>query len=324
MLTVACLAHHVGSSPTRAQGAVDAQRQIGRFALQQHDTSTAAQELHAEMAGVPKGKMVGAGAFDVPEGYFRDAVAILRKPLPGRDWLCTGVLVSRYAVLTAGHCVCNLELDKITPATRNSDIGAIAVGEQADSIVKVTIRSAITLEPDYCRNGQRGRDLGLVFLHADLANSETEFQFVAKPHFDRPKLVAAARLAPSVLYLSSAIRALTVVGFGLSNNNAVGTKKFGVIPIVSRLCGTPLARSTFHCSAGRETVLAGPTADSCAGDSGGPAYVVTGSDYYLAAITSRAVNSLGTCGPGGIYTLITPDIVNWIRTKVGSGVSAYE
>jgi hypothetical protein len=54
--------------------------------------------------------------------------------------------------------------------------------------------------------------------------------------------------------------------------------------------------------------------DSCEGDSGGPTWVRTRQGATaLAAIASRAVKGREYCGAGGIYSLVTPAIIDEIR-----------
>ena len=53
--------------------------------------------------------------------------------------------------------------------------------------------------------------------------------------------------------------------------------------------------------------------DTCQGDSGGPVYLRYYSRFFLVGITSRAALKIGGCGTGGIYTLLTPRILAWVR-----------
>ena len=63
------------------------------------------------------------------------------------------------------------------------------------------------------------------------------------------------------------------------------------------------------------------------GDSGGPAYVYHQDQYWLAAITSRAVRG-AACGPGGVYTLTTGEVAEWVeetlRMRDGERILAEE
>lgn len=72
-------------------------------------------------------------------------------------------------------------------------------------------------------------------------------------------------------------------------------------------CGTNEAQQKYGCNAGIEMIARAPFLDkeSCNGDSGGPAYMWSGSDWLLAGATSRATKeSQRNCGDGRIYTRV--------------------
>jgi secreted trypsin-like serine protease len=104
---------------------------------------------------------------------------------------------------------------------------------------------------------------------------------------------------------------------------------FAGVPIESRICGFEAQQRAYGCAAGLETVLVHPRRekDTCRGDSGGPAFAVIEEEgrltYVLVGITSRAVDPSGSCGPGGIYTLLTPQLVDWMRLE-GVPIHAYD
>ncbi len=308
----------------------EATRRAGMFAAAKSQSDSARKSASPELLRMldadaleERTRVVGGAV--IPLGYFRDAVAIVRSG--EMSGLCTGVLVSRSAVLTAGHCICNLGID------RAPDKFIVVIGEDLNG-TRTRVARAVLYDEAPCNSQKQrvGLDLGLLHLDRErIEDADVQpgpgLGLVFEPAL-RPRILpighaAAARLAPTSLYLSSAVQSLTIVGFGLDDIGLPGIKRYGIVGMVSRLCGTPLARGTFHCAAGREAVLAGP-ADTCSGDSGGPVYVVVGRDYYLAAIVSRAIDASGRCGPGGIYTLITPHVVNWIRSLVGAEAVAYD
>src|SRR5262249_46498326 len=83
----------------------------------------------------------------------------------------------------------------------------------------------------------------------------------------------------------------------------------------------------YKCELGREMVVIGRApepmkvqSDTCSGDSGGPVYLnpVAGTRYLVAA-TSRASGPDAKCGPGGIYSLVTPDTVAWLTSDKTHG-----
>lgn len=269
-------------------------------------------ELQGKVIGVP-----------TAHGYFRDSIAIYQPEGAYYANLgCSGVMISDTVALTAAHCICDLGLTGLVSGGGARETH-VYVGEE----LKVEpswpnaarILRAALYDPDFCRRRAPGTDLALLFLNeANVSDGRL------KPVPPGPaKLVdagrfAPARLAPAHLLLSNALQSLYVVGFGLDSAGKSGRKNVAQVPIVSRICGSELTRAYFRCAAGREIVLAGLTGDTCNGDSGGGAYAVMGKDYYLVGITSRGIEA--SCGPGGIYTLITPDVLRWIRAQ---GVAPY-
>lgn len=174
-----------------------------------------------------------------------------------------------------------------------------------------------------------------------------------------------------------AAKALRAVGYGYDDKDQLNRKNEADIAIASNFCegqtkaGVPIS-NYFDCIAGKELVggvvaprdeyetsdcidesrdlsfwepgteISGLCADTCNGDSGGPAFVVSAdiaSDrekyknafelpetYKLAAVTSRAVDtdhvpgwltdSGNMCGNGGIYALISGDTRSWINDTI--------
>ena len=128
-----------------------------------------------------------------------------------------------------------------------------------------------------------------------------------------------------------------IVGFGYQRNRNrygvyelgdIGQKAYGYVFRTSECTGDASALPR-GCLQSKEIVLSdsGTQVDTCAGDSGGPAYVLAANDasFRLVAITSRSTSPSGACGPGGIYGLIDTDAVDWIEEKLresGEGTSA--
>ena len=60
-------------------------------------------------------------------------------------------------------------------------------------------------------------------------------------------------------------------------------------------------------------------ADSCPGDSGGPAYVLEARKFVPVGLVSRGVTvvSRNLCGTGGIYTLLgRDDLLAWLHKRL--------
>lgn len=286
---------------------------------------------------------------------FRETVAILQtREAEGSDTalsgLCTGVLVSDLTVLTAAHCVCNLDLlsadgratavvvydavaDRrgkyllapIAEPRARFEYGPLQAGQRSSRLDRT--RQPALLDPAFCAALSQGRllkgsDLALIYLDPDRTAVDSPAD---EPEFvDLIQDRAKAHFAPSELLTSPALQHMTVVGFGISDFISDDRRfwgKVGVrVPVADATCGRAYAQANYDCAPGREAVLVdGHTGgDTCQGDSGGPAFIRYFGAYYVAGITSRAATG-GRCGEGGIYTLITPQVMAWInwRKRVG-------
>ncbi len=256
-------------------------------------------------------RVIGGERITPENDFFLHAVAL--RPYMGGTAMgtCTGVLVNEEAVLTAGHCVCDLlggqnlsgvRLLAIFGANAPSRLSAaLQVGRDVD-LTKTKL-----FDQRFCKKYSRtsrlwyGFDIAVVFLRRPA-----------------PENVKPAVLAPPELYLSRTTNALTVVGYGINSRTDRGfgdrPKFHAAIAIGSKLCdGHDGGLLYVDCVPGREMILNDwyYQRDTCRGDSGGPAYLYDGSNYYVAAITSRAFSG-ARCGPGGIYSVITPQVRAWL------------
>ena len=216
------------------------------------------------------GDRIVGGAL-VPAGRFMDCVAV------GSDgeWGCTGTLIAPNVVVTAGHCA--------SVATRvyfGSDV------TKPGKIVRVAKR---VVHPKYRKI--RHNDL-MVLVLAEKVTAVA------------PRALAASKLVDEATDAR-------VVGFG--NTEASGTfgygkKRFVDIPIASNSCEGSVDGAddsvSYGCDPKLELVAGRPllAQDTCTGDSGGPLYLAKGSDWVVAAATSRATDSaMSNCGDGGVY-----------------------
>jgi secreted trypsin-like serine protease len=212
------------------------------------------------------------GGTEVQPGEFDDCVAV------GSDaeWGCSGTLVARNVVVTAGHCA-----DFATRVFFGTDVRA------AGRVVRVRKRHR---HPRYHKG--KHNDLMVLLLAENVTG------------------VAPRRLAPA-----RTINAATdgrVVGFGHTDptgTSGYGRKRKVDVPVASPSCSGAIDGHddsvSYGCDRLLELVAGRPllARDTCSGDSGGPFYVDDGNGaWLLAAATSRATDSaVNNCGDGGIY-----------------------
>jgi V8-like Glu-specific endopeptidase len=217
---------------------------------------------------------------------FPDCVAIGSSS----DWCCTGTLVARNVVVTAGHCK--------GPCSSRVFIGT---NVNAPGVAEVVNVIKAVRHPQYNQGGKHN-DLTVLILERDVTS--------VKPR----KLATSAMI--------NKVTSVRVVGFGNTDPDSTGgygVRRMVDVPVASASCSTVDAQNKYGCDAGLEIVAGKPflNKDSCNGDSGGPIYLKSGSKWYLAGATSRATrNSTRPCGDGGIYVRIDK-YASWIRSVPG-------
>lgn len=208
--------------------------------------------------------------------------------------LCSGVLISNRAILTAAHCLCDREPSKVWIGNSVTPDNSYRVGQ---NFSKEIIRKKEFYSKDYCEKKQ-GIDLAAVFLRDEAAIINSSF-------FD---FVYQVEPLSNELYG-------TVVGFGASDTSSLGGLKRAA-NLKFEVCSD--SHSAEGCFAGDELISFNNNGtDTCKGDSGGPLYLhLKDGKFSLVGLTSRqrGGSSFPYCGDGGIFTnLTTSSVIKWIN-----------
>lgn len=214
---------------------------------------------------------------------------------PTGEPFCTGTLVAPTVVLSAAHCLQSWWGDPISTSEVRIVYG-YTDPSSAPSSDRLSVAS-VTPHPDYdpwASTDSDGmghqNDIGVVVLDEPIAGG------VVSP-------ILPSGSIPATLVQGADVH---VVGYGVTSLStyASGILYKAVTPFMRHIQWEMLAGSPGN-------------PDSCNGDSGGPAYMVSGGNLYLVGVTSRAwAQSQQSCGDGGIYTL-APSYVAWIESVAG-------
>ncbi len=205
-------------------------------------------------------------------------VALMDEGSPGS--FCTGTLVAPRVVVTAGHCLEGGDASYLQIAINTLD----SFNVPSNRLVNA---SSFEVHPQY--GGLAGdsddpdglgeeHDIAVIVL-ATAVNGVTPVPVLGTDDFD-------AHVASGT--------PVTIAGYGQQDENS--DEGYGVL----RNAQTPYVRRVPS-----EFFAGGPgEADTCYGDSGGPAYVDVGEARMLLGATSRGPSEDAPCGTGGVYTLV--------------------
>lgn len=216
------------------------------------------------------------GGRSTEPGEFDGVVAIR-----SGSYSCTGTVVAPRLILTAAHC-----FESVPPDA----IAYVSYGQTADEGTITAVSWAT--HPEYCSTCANDRfDYAYVTLAAD---------FIVPSGYTLP-IVEQAEWDDAMRSGSEVI----LVGYGSDTPDGKGGTG------IKRRATTEVRRFT---STGFEFFASGHSADTCSGDSGGPAFFRRADgELRLAGITSRGST---TCGDGGIYGTPYPALC-WVRNETG-------
>jgi hypothetical protein len=244
---------------------------------------------------IPGQRVVGGRLAAASE--FLDSVCVGSRSSAGDEYCCTGTLIGKNVVVTAGHCF---------PCTGASTV--VFVGNNTGAAGKTYIGKAVQ-HPNYAQGG-RHNDLTVLILNDDVEGVV-------------PRRVATTAEIDAATFVRA-------VGFGNSDLNSTGgfgIKRLADIPIASVNCAGSQDHKKLGCDTKFELVagIVGLKIDTCNGDSGGPVYVLVGTDptkpesWAVAGATSRATKmAVLPCGDGGIYVRLDHYLDSFIKTVPGA------
>ena len=254
---------------------------------------------------------------------FTDCVAVGRAV--GRDchYYCSGTVIGKRVVLTAGHCANGEKVAKPN---------IVLIGPSINDGVTREV-SKIICHPQLNLGRHPFNDVALLILKDPVPENVT-IRTVAKEE---------------QLYQSFQV---TVAGFGVSKadeSSGFGLKRSTDVAIVTYDGSQPNGKPPFGCDLGLEFAASSleifrpltpaPTTrrgnkappllnDTCEGDSGGPAYVREGDGWVLAGATSRPIDNADAyvspgeqaaeCGDGGIYVRADRYWSEWIKPTIAN------
>jgi endonuclease G len=232
-------------------------------------------------------EVIGGAA--APAGKWPDTVAVLWDGEQG----CTGTLVAPNVVVTAGHCVGGGAPNGVLIAA--SKLSAPQEGET------ISVMRAI----DY-PNSQNSIDAGILILSKPATKAT-------------PRPIASGWIKFDVKNGAQ----VQLVGFGATDRDGnVSTDSLmeATTTITDYNCSMSAGCSTAAKPDG-ELGAGGMGIDTCPGDSGGPAYLLTEYGTFLIGITSRGYDdNMYYCSEGGIYGR-ADKIVDWMELMAGGPVS---
>jgi V8-like Glu-specific endopeptidase len=252
---------------------------LGVFVAVTYSSLGIAHAAPAGLTGTPTAPQPIVGGEPTEEGEFDGVVAIV-----AGSGLCTGTVVAPRLVLTAAHCLADVDEDTTIDVYFGQQINA------ANQVRGIEHGSHPMFCPD-CKEDIY--DYGYVVIESDFTVPGGYILPITQQEEWDEAMVEG--------------REVTLVGYGEDPEVDAADKGIGR----KRQVTTTVRRFSDR---GLEFYAGGMQQDSCNGDSGGPAFIKVGDGTMrLAGITSRGSNP---CGDGGYYGAPYPALC-WVRDETG-------
>lgn len=200
--------------------------------------------------------------------------------------VCTGVVVAEDVVLTAAHCLADIDI--FVGVGLDAEVGLPGAGEDGGEL-----RVAIVDQVPHPEWDPEGEDRGFQ-------------RDVAVLHLAEAVPIAPAALAeePEDGWLG---QELSLVGFGAAGDDEAssGMRTVITLPVVEE--GDAVLR-LYEEGAG----------NLCTGDSGGPAWLLEGGEAHLVGINvfTFQPDGGGGCEGGGTGTLLADEVWDWVEAEI--------
>lgn len=216
--------------------------------------------------------IIGGVNVDSSDVINQSTVALVMS-VKGGEAICTGVLVTENIVLTAAHCLVDVD-------------GAVVVfGTDIKSSVEAKRFAQVShgvIHPDYDPHADKdSHDLALV-----------RFEGLKPSTYEVAKLLSSSQKLAKNL-------PVTLAGYGASFERRGKMSGSAIL----RKTTVPLTNPYFSKTEISFSSIAGKGA--CHGDSGGPAYATINGDITVVGVTSRTTDELGGCHKDSVYTKVS-------------------
>jgi secreted trypsin-like serine protease len=238
------------------------------------------------------------GGSEAPPGAWPTVVSVTYTNSPSPPWWCGGTLIGSTWVLTAAHCVEDLNASKYRVIVGRHDITS-----SAGQVVAV---QQIVPHPSYVPGSGLKLDDDVALLR------------LASPVTTAPsRLVSRGRM--SEIFLGDDA---TILGWGRTSEGGAQSKVLRMVTLDIHGVGGACNAVTAYTGVTNNEICIGNLAggqDSCNSDSGGPAFVNRDNELFLLGATSWGDGCARPNRPG-VYAFL-PNYFDWVLSIAGGNPS---